>query len=691
MSLEDAVRKEGKVLIVDDNANFLHALTRVMEEHFEVDSDNNGFEAFTRLIKSSPEYDAVIIDQNMPGMTGLDLLQHMKKVHPSTQWIVITGDSEDVGFEAGKQGAFAYLRKPSRLETIISITREAIIEKSRRLENDPHLKEDASVSNDLISLYSLLEEKYGPNIADRVRDEIHYTSIGAGGRRKEQLNPARALARVLSKKILVVNDDKQTRTRLEDILKIKYNVITCGNLEEAKKLAGNYDSGKNKYDIDLAIIDLDMPSEGGDFKGLRLVADNKDIFSRVPSIITTNRGFTVSGESFYNLIRQIGTTHCFQSPIQHPQGLTDLAERTISEFEKREFAFHNHAYLVMGPSCAGKNDTIERLIDLLTDSAVFVTKCTTRSLRKNEEGKVVTSRNDIDLSYNGKVFSVSPEVWENLKKNDFFLQTYTFAGEEYGIFKPSVLNNLYAGKDVFLLVTELSQLDELKKKINHAVGREAVVPILIYADYGDIMSRLTTRRDKGEAVVRSEMAYNQVNEYQANMHKFLCCIKNSNVPEEEKPDKLQAVAFKLKSSLIQRLRKSPDVKDYEKFHRDYVDYVVDCLFKGTTFEQLRDQSSAYLMFNEEDMRITPVEYREMLKIHRIKGIGTYKRKAIIDLGLISKNLIDHFTNLIMSKIEEDPWELTRWDSRITISYCLTDYPGDGNSLYGVDFRIEKTD
>lgn len=100
------------VLIVDDDAFVRSFLAMILKEegHFVVEAPN-GKEALERFI--SAEFDLVITDLKMPGMSGLDLMQECKKNKPDVHWIIITAyGSIGNAVEAIKAGASDYLTKP---------------------------------------------------------------------------------------------------------------------------------------------------------------------------------------------------------------------------------------------------------------------------------------------------------------------------------------------------------------------------------------------------------------------------------------------------------------------------------------------------------------------------------------------------------------------------------------------------
>jgi DNA-binding NtrC family response regulator len=100
------------VLIVDDDAFVLSFLAMILrEEGHSVIEAPNGKEALARFLNS--EFDLVITDLKMPGMSGLELMQEGKKNRPDVHWIIVTAyGSIGSAVEAVKAGASDYLTKP---------------------------------------------------------------------------------------------------------------------------------------------------------------------------------------------------------------------------------------------------------------------------------------------------------------------------------------------------------------------------------------------------------------------------------------------------------------------------------------------------------------------------------------------------------------------------------------------------
>ena len=113
-----------RVLFVDDEKSLQEFMRSELPRiGHEVAICPDGRAAMKVLEKSS--FDVAILDLRMPGMTGIEVLEHLKQVAPDTEAIVMTGHaSMETAIDAMRLGAFDYITKPCKLVEI-----EAILQK----------------------------------------------------------------------------------------------------------------------------------------------------------------------------------------------------------------------------------------------------------------------------------------------------------------------------------------------------------------------------------------------------------------------------------------------------------------------------------------------------------------------------------------------------------------------------------
>nr|WP_027177186.1 sigma-54 dependent transcriptional regulator [Maridesulfovibrio hydrothermalis] len=108
----------ANILIIDDELiareNLVHVLTK---EGYNAVAVETGVEALQQLEKN--EYELVLTDLMMPGMNGIQILEHIKEMQPTTEVIVITGHATvSTAVVAMQKGAHSYIAKPFNLDEL---------------------------------------------------------------------------------------------------------------------------------------------------------------------------------------------------------------------------------------------------------------------------------------------------------------------------------------------------------------------------------------------------------------------------------------------------------------------------------------------------------------------------------------------------------------------------------------------
>lgn len=109
-----------KILIADDHSIVREGLkqyVKTLDEVKLIDEAVNGNEAWTKI--KDGDYDLVILDVTMPGMSGLDVLQKIKERNlPARVLILTVHPQEQYAIHAFKLGASGYLSKDSAFEEL---------------------------------------------------------------------------------------------------------------------------------------------------------------------------------------------------------------------------------------------------------------------------------------------------------------------------------------------------------------------------------------------------------------------------------------------------------------------------------------------------------------------------------------------------------------------------------------------
>jgi putative two-component system response regulator len=101
-----------ELLIVDDDDALRRWGQRVLEGR-GYSCETAGDAAAARACLRAGEHQLVLLDVNMPGESGMQLLSHIRSEHPSTAVVMVTGeDSPQLATMAIEQGAYGYIVKP---------------------------------------------------------------------------------------------------------------------------------------------------------------------------------------------------------------------------------------------------------------------------------------------------------------------------------------------------------------------------------------------------------------------------------------------------------------------------------------------------------------------------------------------------------------------------------------------------
>jgi DNA-binding NtrC family response regulator len=116
----------GKILVVDDEVDILSAIQKMLTlEGHEIVTARKAETALESLEETNP--DVVVIDIRLPGMSGIDAFQRMRRLRPKLPVVVMTGyGTTDSAIEATKLGAFEYVIKPFRPKALLSIIASAL-------------------------------------------------------------------------------------------------------------------------------------------------------------------------------------------------------------------------------------------------------------------------------------------------------------------------------------------------------------------------------------------------------------------------------------------------------------------------------------------------------------------------------------------------------------------------------------
>ena len=180
----------GTVFVVDDDHYVLESVTTLLREFgFSVISFDNGQEAIQRF--ASEPVDLVLTDVNMPGITGIELLEKIRYLDRETPVLLMTAYADlDTAVKAIQKGAFDFIIKPYRppyllhaVEKGINFKRLTNIEKNYKRELEHTVERRTAELNEALSKLTRMSSEIIERLtaAAELRDEdtgLHISRIG---------------------------------------------------------------------------------------------------------------------------------------------------------------------------------------------------------------------------------------------------------------------------------------------------------------------------------------------------------------------------------------------------------------------------------------------------------------------------------------------------------------------------------
>lgn len=131
----------ARILVIDDEKGMREGCRRILTlEGHEVETAEDGPEGLERLRQSS--FDLVLLDIKLPGMPGLEVLEHARQLDPDLVSVMVTGYATiETAIEATKKGAYDFLPKPFGPEELLNkvvkaLDRRNLLVEARRLREE---------------------------------------------------------------------------------------------------------------------------------------------------------------------------------------------------------------------------------------------------------------------------------------------------------------------------------------------------------------------------------------------------------------------------------------------------------------------------------------------------------------------------------------------------------------------------
>ncbi|MBN1570087.1 MAG: sigma-54-dependent Fis family transcriptional regulator [Acidobacteria bacterium] len=180
------IKRKYALLLVDDEQANLQKLQRTFMDQYDVHLAQSGEEAL-QILQNAP-VDAIITDQKMPGMTGIEFLELSQKTYPNLVRIVLTGftDVEDLIAAINTGKVHKYITKPWEPEDLRLAVQDSL-EKQELVRENERLATELKQANEKLQTENII-------LRQEVEKQVYPKSIIYGS--PEMENILRLLRRV---------------------------------------------------------------------------------------------------------------------------------------------------------------------------------------------------------------------------------------------------------------------------------------------------------------------------------------------------------------------------------------------------------------------------------------------------------------------------------------------------------------
>ncbi|MGD9930962.1 MAG: sigma-54-dependent transcriptional regulator [Mangrovibacterium sp.] len=173
----------SKILVIDDERSIRNTLKDILGyEQYQVDLAEDGNHGLELIGKN--EYDIILCDIKMPGMDGIEVLEHIQELAVDAPVVMISGHGNiDTAVESIKKGAYDFIEKPLDLNRLLITIRNAM-DKSSLLTETKVLKKKVSKKFEIVGSSAAIKKI--TDMADRVAPtDARVLITGANGTGKE--------------------------------------------------------------------------------------------------------------------------------------------------------------------------------------------------------------------------------------------------------------------------------------------------------------------------------------------------------------------------------------------------------------------------------------------------------------------------------------------------------------------------
>jgi DNA-binding response OmpR family regulator len=119
--------QKPKILVVDDEKGIRDSVKDHLSKRIECELYTCADGEETLSLMKGNDFDLVLLDIRMPGLSGIDLIKQLREKNPSAHILVISAwDNEDIVQQAIKEGAEDFLHKPLSMKALSLKVKDAL-------------------------------------------------------------------------------------------------------------------------------------------------------------------------------------------------------------------------------------------------------------------------------------------------------------------------------------------------------------------------------------------------------------------------------------------------------------------------------------------------------------------------------------------------------------------------------------
>ena len=172
----------GKILIVDDEERLAEHLRRLLSER-SYDCTTASSAGDARRLLEKAHFDLILCDVNMPGESGIELLDETASRYPDTATVMVTGvDDTELAEHALAMGAYGYVIKPFEPNEMVIDVSNALRRLALEIENRKHREKlESMVQERTADLWNAVRrlERTEKDLRDSREDTVRRLSVAA--------------------------------------------------------------------------------------------------------------------------------------------------------------------------------------------------------------------------------------------------------------------------------------------------------------------------------------------------------------------------------------------------------------------------------------------------------------------------------------------------------------------------------